>query len=197
MSGVIGKTNKKKCSRCKVFKTKERSFWKNKRNKDGYTSHCKNCYKKDLKINSKKLNDAIIKISGRGKGLKYGVGKTNKWVEIVIGSLGSWISLESKKIVYQYYDKKFTEIVDWLKNNEKDGLVYLLGVDDLSLGGNKDFFIDKNWDLIDDEFEKMMVISLENYIENLLCKVIVKDKVDRDVKDVVDKFNSNIKFKVK
>ena len=189
---VMEESAKKKCSRCKVVKTKKRSFFRNKATKDGYNTICKRCVKKGIEKNKKAINVAIGRVSGVGDNLKVKSGKKNKWVEIVVNSIGGWLSDKNRRVVYDYYCEKYDEIIEWLDNNKKDGIVYLMGDEDLGIKSRGEFFDRKNWDLIDDEMERMVIVSLENYMEDLICKMIVKDIVDRDIRKVMGNINKRI-----
>lgn len=182
----------KKCNRCKAVKTKKRSFFRNKATNDGYNTICKRCVKKGIEKNKKAINTAIGRVSGVGDNLKVKSGKKNKWVEIVVNSIGGWLSDNNRGVVYDYYCEKYDEIIGWLDKNKKDGIVYLLGDEDLGIKSRSEFFDKKNWDLIDDEMERMVIVSLENYMEDLICKMIVKDIVDRDIRKVMGNINKRI-----
>lgn len=191
MTKFVHKSPSKKCIRCNSIKTLSRSFYKNKQYDDGYSNVCKLCTNKRSK-KLRGLKTTAEKVSGKKKLTKTTKAKPNKMVEIVVSSVGMWLSDSNRKIVYDYYSNKWNEIIDWLSNNKEDGLVYLLGVEELGLGKRSEFFGEKNWDKIDGLVERKILFSLEEYMEDLLCKMIVKNVVDNEVENLMKRFNKKV-----
>lgn len=177
---MLNTTVKRKCRKCKAEKLLIKNFNKSKSGKDGYNNICKNCVKKLYSVSKK---ETLRKISNI---------KSNNAILFVVDCIGVWLSVESKKIIIKYYTERYKEIVSWLEQNREDGLVYLLGVEGLGLGSKEEFFGKKDWSEIEDEWEREVISHFEEYIENLICKVVVRNMVDGEIMDLVKKMKKRI-----